>query len=103
MASSPKLMPPLFPHLSVDVFGMSDKGLARARNEDHFLVVRAARSLETVFTNLPETQNGEAFKESGYGLVVADGVGGAPAGEIASRKAIYMLLNLALHTSDWQF
>ena len=103
MASSKKLMRPLFPRVDVDVFGMSDKGPVRERNEDHFLVVRAARSLETVFTNLPEAQAGEAYEESGFGLVVADGVGDAPAGEIASRNAIYLLLNLVLQTSDWQF
>jgi protein phosphatase len=87
----------------VDVYGLSDKGLVQAKNEDHFLIVRAARSLETVFTNLPEAQPGETFEDSGYGLVVADGVSGSSGGEIASRNAIYMLLNLALHTSDWQF
>lgn len=89
--------------VSVDYFGMTDKGLVRARNEDHFLVVLARRSLETVLTNLTETQPGETFAETGYGMVVADGVGGEAGGEIASRKAIYTLLNLALHTSDWQF
>ena len=103
MTSSQKLIERGSPQVTVDLFGMSDKGLVRPRNEDHFLIVRAARSLETVFTNLPETEAGEVFEDAGYGLVVADGVGGAPAGEIASRKAIYMLLNLALHTSDWQF
>jgi len=87
----------------VDVFGISHKGIVRETNQDHFLVVRAARSLETLLTNLTETQPGETFEEFGYGLVVADGVGGEAAGEIASRKAIYTLLNLALHTSDWQF
>ena len=91
------------PSPGVDVFGISHKGLVRDANHDHFLVVRAARSLETIFTNLTETQPGEAFQESGYGLVVADGVGGEAAGEFASRKAIYALLNLALHTPDWQF
>lgn len=89
--------------LSVDFFGMTDKGLFRLTNEDHFLVVIARRSLETALTNLTETQPGETFDEVGYGMVVADGVGGEAAGEIASRKAIYTLLNLALHTSDWQF
>jgi PPM family protein phosphatase len=103
MASSPRLTRPITPHVSVDVFGMTDKGVVEAKNEDHFLVVRAARSLETVCTNLPESQPGQTFDDSGYGLVVADGIGGAPAGEIASRQAIYTLLNLALHTSDWQF
>lgn len=102
MASSQKLIRPLSPQVRVDVFGMSDKGLVQARNEDHFLVVRTARSLETVFTNLPEPQPGETFDDCGYGLVVADGIGDS-AGEVASRNAIYMLLNLALHTSDWQF
>ena len=103
MASSRKLIRPVSPQVSVDVFGMSDKGLVQTKNEDHFLVVRAARSLETVFTNLPEAEPGETFDDSGFGLVVADGVGDAPGGEIASRNAIYMLLNLALDTSDWQF
>ena len=103
MASSQKLIERLSPHITVDVCGMTDRGLVREKNEDHFLVVRAARSLQTIFTNVPEAEAGEGYEESGYGLVVADGVGGAPAGEVASRKAIYMLLNLALHTSDWQF
>ena len=103
MASSQKLIRPLSPQVRVDVFGMSEKGLVQAKNEDHFLVVRAARSLETVFTSLPEPQPGETFDDSGYGLVVADGVGDSAGGEVASRNAIYMLLNLALHTSDWQF
>src|SRR5262245_54376410 len=65
----------------VDVFGLSHKGLVRENNQDHFLVVRASRSLQTIFTNLAETQPGEAFDEAGYGLVVADGVGGEAAGE----------------------
>lgn len=89
--------------LHVDFFGMSDRGLVRAQNEDHFLIVLARRSLETALTNLPETQPGEILEETGYGMVVADGVGGEVAGEVASRQAIYTLLDLALHTSDWQF
>lgn len=97
------MTPSLSSSVSVDYFGMTDKGLVRATNEDHFLVVLARRSLETVLTNLTETQPGETFEETGYGLIVADGVGGEAGGEIASRKAIYTLLNLALHTSDWQF
>jgi len=82
---------------------MSDKGLVQERNEDHFLVVRAARSLETVFTNLPEAHPGETFEDSGFGLVVADGVGDSPGGELGSRNVVYMLLNLALNASGWQF
>ena len=97
------MTPSFSSNVSVDFFGMSDKGLVRAQNEDHFLIVLARRSLETALTNLIETHPGELFEEIGYGMVVADGVGGEVAGEVASRTAIYTLLNLALHTSDWQF
>ena len=97
--------PPFSSRINVDLFGMTDKGYGRNKNEDHFLIVRAGRALETVLTNLSEeeTMIGELFEETGYGMVVADGVGGAAAGEVASRQAIYTLLSLALHTPDWQF
>jgi protein phosphatase len=96
---------PFSSRVNVDFFGMSDKGLVRAKNEDHFLLVRVGRAVETVLTNLSEAQTlpGELFEESGYGMVLADGVGGEVAGEVASRQAIYTLLSLALHTPDWQF
>jgi protein phosphatase len=96
---------PFSSRVNVDLYGMTDKGYARSRNEDHFLIVRAGRALETVLTNLTEDETvpGELFEETGYGMVVADGVGGQPGGEIASRQAIYTLLSLALNTPDWQF
>lgn len=99
------LPPPFSSRINVDLFGMSDRGYVRTQNEDHFLIVRAGRALETVLTNLPDYQAmpGELFDETGYGMIVADGVGGQSAGEVASRQAIYTLLGLALHTPDWQF
>jgi PPM family protein phosphatase len=94
---------PFSSKVSVDVFGLSDKGHLRTRNEDHFLVVRAGRALETVLSNIGDNEAGDIFEELGYGMVVADGVGGEAAGEVASRQAIYTLLSLSLHTPDWQF
>ena len=96
---------PFSSRINVDFFGMSEKGLVRSNNEDHFLLVRVGRAVETVLTNLSEAETlpGELFEESGYGMVLADGVGGEAAGEVASRQAIYTLLSLALHTPDWQF
>jgi len=87
----------------IDSFAMSDKGHVRTQNEDHFLVIRGGRAVETVMSNLGEAQPGDLFEESAFGMVVADGVGGEAAGEIASRQAIYTLLGLALHTPDWNF
>jgi len=95
--------PPFSSMVSVDVFAMSDKGHVRTRNEDHFLVLRGGRAIETVMSNLGDSQPGDLFEESAFGLVVADGVGGEAAGEVASRQAIYTLLSLALHTPDWNF
>lgn len=97
--------PPFSSRVNVDCYGISDRGYARTNNEDHFLIVRAGRAVETVLTNLAEheTMPGELFEETTYGMIVADGVGGEAAGEIASRQAIYTLLSLVLHTPDWQF
>lgn len=97
--------PPFSSRVNVDLFGITDRGVVRPKNEDHFLIVRVGRAVETVLTNLieDETMPGELFEETGYGMVVADGVGGAQAGGVASRQAIYTLLSLALHTPDWQF
>ena len=89
--------------VAVDVFAMSDKGHVRTHNEDHFLVIRGGRAIETVMSNLGESQPGDLFEEAALGMVVADGVGGEAAGEVASRQAIYTLLGLTLHTPDWNF
>jgi protein phosphatase len=82
---------------------MTDKGHVRTQNEDHFLVLRSGRAVETVMSNLGENQPGDLFEESAFAMVVADGVGGEAAGEVASGQAIYTLLSLALHTPDWNF
>ncbi len=87
----------------VDFHAMSDKGHVRTQNEDHFLVLRGGRAIETVMSNLGDSQPGDLFEETAFGMVVADGVGGEVAGEVASRQAIYTLLSLALHTPDWNF
>jgi len=86
----------------VDICGLTDRGHVRENNEDHYLIIRAARALETISSSLP-MNSPDRFEETGYGFVVADGVGGHAAGEIASREAIFGLLSLALHTPDWQF
>ena len=89
--------------VNVDVSAISHQGHVRTNNEDHYLVVRAGRALETILSNLTVNQPGDLFEEKAFGMVVADGVGGHEAGEIASRQAIYTLLSLVLHTPDWHF
>jgi protein phosphatase len=87
----------------VDVAALSDRGLVRPNNEDHFLTVRIGRSWQTLQSNLPPDHVPGRSEEAGYGLLVADGMGGAAGGEHASRVAIATLVSLALHTPDWIF
>ena len=87
----------------VDVSGLSHAGKVRARNEDHFIVTRIGRYLETVLTTLPPGEVPERAEESGYTLIVADGMGGHSGGELASRMAISGLMKLALAMPDWIF
>jgi protein phosphatase len=88
--------------VKVDMYALSDQGHVRTNNEDYYLVVRCGRYLETVLSNLTESKAGDIYEETAYGIVVADGLGGEAAGEIASHEAIHTLLHLVLNTPDWQ-
>ena len=85
----------------VDAFGLSDTGHVRANNEDHFLIARIGRYFECVGTSLPPGEVPTRTDEAGYALVVADGMGGHAAGEVASRLTIRELVRLALALPDW--
>jgi protein phosphatase len=87
--------------VQVDLAAATHRGHVRSANEDHYLVLRGGRSLETLFTSLPAGQVPARADEVGYGLLVADGIGGAAGGELASRTALSMLVGLILHTPDW--
>jgi protein phosphatase len=87
--------------VQVDLSALTHQGLVRTNNEDHYLVARFGRSLETLLTNLTPDQIPSRVEEVGYGLLVADGMGGAGGGELASRLAISTLMSLVLQTTDW--
>jgi serine/threonine protein phosphatase PrpC len=97
------VMPAPPPNVVVESAGLSDRGKVRPNNEDHFLIIRLGRFMEVVQSNLPKEELTRHFRETGYGMVVADGIGGHAAGEVASKKAISTLLNLVLQTPDWIF
>jgi serine/threonine protein phosphatase PrpC len=87
--------------VQVDAFGLSHQGLVRPNNEDHFLTLRFGRYLIPLQTNLPEDDRPSLSEEAGFGMVVADGIGGSVAGELASKLAINTFVNLLLRTADW--
>jgi len=85
----------------VAMAGLSHPGKIRPNNEDHFLIGRFGRFLETLQSNLPEGEVAPCAEEIGYGMLVADGVGGSQAGEVASQLAISTIVTLFLQTPDW--
>ena len=89
------------PSVEVELGALSHPGLVRDNNEDRFLVSQVERRMRTLTTNLPTGSVPAEFADTGHALFVADGVGGAAAGEIASSTAISVLVRLALDTPDW--
>src|ERR1700733_24370 len=75
------------PCLAVRTFGLTDPGRVRPGNEDQFLVADLSRTLRVRQTSLPQAtiQRG---RSRGHLLVVADGMGGHAAGEVASALSV---------------
>lgn len=87
--------------VSVEFEALSHTGRVRERNEDAFLVYRASRSWERLRTSLPEEDLPSQFDETAYAFCVADGMGGAAAGDLASRLALRTGVNLVLNSAKW--
>jgi len=72
------------PHVKVSVFGKTDLGRTRDHNEDSFLVA----DLTTREASLQPAVREHTVGPKGTLLLVADGMGGAASGEVASQMAI---------------
>jgi serine/threonine protein phosphatase PrpC len=72
----------------VDVFGMTDVGKVRKRNEDHFLICSLHKLMHVHNTSLPDLdQLPLGAQRMAFMALVADGVGGHAGGDVASRMA----------------
>ncbi len=79
---------------AVDAFGLTDRGLVRDGNEDHFLIAQVSKSIEVRQTSLPSEAVAHEFAAAGgYLFAVADGVGGGPEGDVASERTLSAMLS----------
>jgi protein phosphatase len=89
--------------MAIDVAATTHEGHVRPNNEDHYLVIRFGRSLQSLGTNVDASLLPSSYNLTGYGMVVADGLGGMSGGEVASRTALTKLVELVTETPDWIF
>ena len=86
----------------VEFGALSHCGLVRTNNEDHYSVMRRYRSREVLLTNMPPNSH-SIRKDEAYALAVADGVGGAAFGELASMLALRTGCELTGKAFNWNF
>jgi len=85
----------------VEIAARTDRGKRREQNEDAYIVFRSGRFLERIQSNISEGELGSRFHLGGYLMAVADGMGGAAGGEVASREALVEALRLMVRQPRW--
>lgn len=85
----------------VEAAGASHTGLRRSGNEDAFTFGRIGRFMDVIESNLPPSPLTGRMEQVGWFAVVADGMGGRAAGEVASRAALAAAFEATLRRATW--
>jgi serine/threonine protein phosphatase PrpC len=87
--------------VKTDIAALTDRGKVRDRNEDAFAVFRLGRFMERIVTSLGEGELPERSQDEGHLMIVADGLGGHEAGDVASHTAIVSVLEMLMRSPRW--
>lgn len=85
---------------AVESFGSTDMGRVRTTNEDQFVTATLMRALWIEQSSLQQAQM-HYGDDRGHVLIVADGMGGAHAGETASAVAVGAIEQFLLNALRW--
>jgi PPM family protein phosphatase len=86
--------------VQVRIGALSHLGKVRKNNEDQYAVIRRRRWREALMTSLPSGTLLEDEEEA-FILIVADGMGGAAFGEVASELALRTVWELGACAASW--
>ena len=88
--------------VKLDCSGKSDRGQERESNQDHFLIADLHKNMHVASSSVKFDHElyGEAM---GKLMLVADGMGGAQAGHVASEMAVQEMARHLLNSMHWLF
>jgi serine/threonine protein phosphatase PrpC len=87
--------------VTFDTAGLTHVGRERSRNEDQFLIARLERRLRVEATSVTDVAPLLPAPRDGTLLLVADGMGGAAAGDIASAVAVRTIVDYVCNVMPW--
>ena len=82
---------------SMQSYGISDRGQIRPTNEDRFVIVELSRVMNVLQSNVPQAKS-KYGSHRGHVFLVADGMGGHEAGEVASVLTVQTIEDFLLNT-----
>lgn len=84
-----------------DFFGVSDIGKERNSNQDQFLIAQLHKFMQVNQSSFQFQDQLVCGEPMGTLMFVADGIGGGPAGDIASQMAIEEVSRFVLNSMHW--
>jgi protein phosphatase len=74
--------------MRLEIAARTHVGKVRPNNEDQHLIARLSKVMEVLAGSGPDGEPARLVAEEAYLLIVADGMGGAGGGEVASARAV---------------